>query len=467
MKFTVFNSYSYVASATVSEDAWLRHVLSHNKQIKGYMGITKSLETITLFDPVERKFPTGTLPIIAQMALERGIDLFYEDKRVRPAPITEANLLFLHDDIRGPFQRAAIEAGLQWGRGIWHLPTGAGKTQVAIGIAKRVRCKWAFLVDETTLLAQARDRWNAWDFDEEPAGVLGEGQWRDARFVVATYQTLHSRMHEPEIQAWVLSVGGILPDECHVLAADTYYSTTMAFVNAYYRLGMSATPLSRGPWDNLRVMACLGRVIYKADVTSMVARGAITMPLVRWLETTHKMPNSATWQGIYTELVVENTPRNKLIAAATLAALKPALLFVRQIKHGEILLGRLLRLGLRAELLHGEAKVSERKAAIGRLTRGDIDVIVTNKIFQKGVDIPLLRSVIIGGGGQSVVDSLQQVGRGMRTATGKVTLDVYDVMDRGHDWLIRHSRERRKTYRQAGYLFENDVTPTLPFTPPR
>lgn len=782
----IHNSYTNVLHASVTEDNWLTHIFSHNRTIRGYGGVAKGLETLTMYDPVNRRFPSGLVPLMAEMCRKRGFEIEYRDRRVKPCNSTNEYLRFIKDDLRGTTQMEAIRAAEAYGRGIWWLPTGYGKclgkgtpvllydgrvlpveqimegmllmgpdstprrvlscttgvgplyrivpkkgpawvcndahiltlvhtetgkitdisvqeylskskdfkhlhkqfsigvdfpafrklpidpyfvglwygdgtkalrgvsiskpdpeikatceaiakqwglrvhvanahkcptynlvaprgsknlllnsmrsivsrgtlpkdyliasrgdrlallaglldtdgylsrgvfeiaqkekgiaegvvflantlgfratikekivagvsywrvfifgdiwkiptriprkqaqpsnrqkdatrvgftvqalgpgeyfgftldgdrrfllgdctvthnTMLAIGIAKRIRTKWAFLVDEATLLEQTRDRWNVWDFDEEPAGILGDGKWQEARFVVATYQSLQSRQSEPEIQRWMGEVGGILLDECHVVSAETRFDTTMRFTNAYYRLGMSATPLVRSPWDNLRVLAATGRVIYRVNVPEMVAAGLLTMPIVKWIDFNHFDPEAATWQGIYNELVVKNVRRNNAVVAAVLEAPKPALVFVRQINHGEDLLHRLSKKGIIAEFLHAEASLRERKEAIARMTKGETQVIVTNKIFQKGVDIPRLMSVIIAGGGKSVVDSLQQVGRGMRLYENKTCLRVFDFMDNGHEWLLRHSRERRKAYRDAGYLFDNEPSGNLP-----
>ncbi len=88
------------------------------------------------------------------------------------------------------------------------------------------------------------------------------------------------------------------------------------------------------------------------------------------------------------------------------------------------------------------------------MVAGETEIIITNKIFQKGVDIPPLLTIIIAGGGQSVVDSLQRVGRGMRIIEGKKAFTVIDFMDKGQDWVYRHSRARKKAYKDAGYIVE-------------
>ena len=454
MNFEVFNTTTRVSSLTATEDAWLRHVLSHSKAVKGYMGITKGYQDLSFYDSPTRSFPSGLLPLVSDMAREAGHEIFFEDMRVKPCLPSEVDIPFLQDELRGKYQSDAIEAGVAWGRGIWWCPTGFGKTQLAIGIAKRLPCRWAFIVDEASLLDQTIDRWNVWDLDNEPAGILGAGRWQDARFVVATYQTLMAKINDPTVQRWVESIGGLLLDETHVVAAPEYYKTAMRFHNAYWRIGLSATPLSRGPWENLHVMAVTGRVIYRAEIPEMVNAGVLAMPVVEMVPFEHKEASAATWQGVYGELVVRNLRRNSEVVNRATTGELPCFVFVKQINHGDDLLAKILKKGMRAEFLWAEATLRERKAAMKRMVDGELDIIVTNRIFQKGIDVPNLRSIVIAAGGRSVVDALQRVGRGMRVVPGKRAFTVVDFMDKGNDWLLRHSRERRIAYKNAGYLLE-------------
>jgi superfamily II DNA or RNA helicase len=72
-------------------------------------------------------------------------------------------------------------------------------------------------------------------------------------------------------------------------------------------------------------------------------------------------------------------------------------------------------------------------------------------IFQEGIDIPALRSVIIGTGGKSTIASLQRIGRGMRMAEGKHEFEVWDVLDQGQKWLKAHALGRFQAYGREGH----------------
>lgn len=457
MIWEISNLYTRYAGTTASEDALMREILTRKEPIRGFRGRTTGYRELSMLVLPEREFPSGLVPYAYEILRERGVTPKVVDCRVRPCEIANIDLPFLNDLKRGPFQRAAVDAVCAAGRGIIWAPTGTGKTQIAVAVARKLPVRWAFLVDDASLLGQTVDRYNAWSGDSEPAGIIGAGRWQEARFCVATYQTLYQESRSAQFAAWAPTVQGLFFDELQVVAADKYLEVTMSFPNAYFRVGMSATPLHRGPWDNLRVLAATGRVIYRAEVAELVRAGVISQGYVEMLPFEHRECLSPTWNGVYGELIVRNRARNAAIVEHMRAAEKPALLFVKEIKHGQALLEALQTKKVKAEFVHGDASLERRKEAIKRVICGDTEVIVTNRVFQKGVDIPPLATILVASGGASIVDSIQRAGRGSRTAEGKSSFKVLDFYDFGHPWIERHALERQRAYRMAGFLFPDDT----------
>jgi superfamily II DNA or RNA helicase len=128
---------------------------------------------------------------------------------------------------------------------------------------------------------------------------------------------------------------------------------------------------------------------------------------------------------------------------------------VQQTKHGQSLCKTLHRAGTKVEYVDGGDDIEVRRAAVKRLVRGDIDVLICTVIFNEGIDIPLLQSVVIASGGASSIAAIQRVGRGMRKASGKDTFEVWDVRDQGNKWLERHTKARLKAYAIEAYEVQN------------
>jgi superfamily II DNA or RNA helicase len=357
-------------------------------------------------------------------------------------------------------------------------------TEIAVGLVLRVPTRWLFLVHKKDLLHQTVERFvkrakGVLDLDPENdaatddlsspealaavgAGRIGDGEWIEGeRFTVATFQTLYAALKDPssanysKAKKLLESVGGMIVDECHTLPADSFVKVANMTKNAYWRIGMSGTPLARGDKRSLMAIGCLGEIIYRLEPKTLIDRGLLAMPIIKMIEVNHTVnPETAppTFQGVYGRYVVQSTRRNKALTEICKLADKPALLFVKEVKHGKILQDRLEREGIKSEFIWGQKETSQRKAAVERLLRGEIEVLICSVIFQEGTDIPELKSVIIASSGKSIIATLQRIGRGMRMSEGKGnTFEVWDIEDAGIDSLSKHSRARRKAYEKEGY----------------
>jgi superfamily II DNA or RNA helicase/HKD family nuclease len=86
--------------------------------------------------------------------------------------------------------------------------------------------------------------------------------------------------------------------------------------------------------------------------------------------------------------------------------------------------------GLRAESLDGEDSLERREAAIGRLRRGEIQIIFVSDLFNEGVDIPEVDTILFMRPTDSLTVYVQQLGRGLRLCpqTNKDCLTVLDFV---------------------------------------
>jgi superfamily II DNA or RNA helicase len=135
------------------------------------------------------------------------------------------------------------------------------------------------------------------------------------------------------------------------------------------------------------------------------------------------------------------------VVAEAIAAEKPCLVLVRERKH-ECALLRMLRGAVSAETVDGRASPAQRKAAATRLMRGDTDVLVASGIFDTGVDLPEVRTVIVASAGKSQLAAVQRMGRGTRIAKDKDSFVLVDFEDRGNRRLEAHARMRIAAYRK-------------------
>jgi superfamily II DNA or RNA helicase len=488
------NLRSRVASATDEEWAWLASFLAFDDASSRFRdgGRGKAApKPLQLLDRRYSTFPAGLMPLVRNGAALDHIAI--NETHESTAPVARhagAELTWLRD-----YQREAVNAVCQHVRGILWMPTGAGKTEVAVGLTRALPCKWLFVVHRDTLREQTADRFddreaariNALKDDDDALSASAEKilsgaescdifrgsesgpVWR-SQFTVATFQSLYAALKrgDPRAIRLLTEAEGIIVDECHVLPADSFWHVIMSTPNAHFRVGLSGSPLARGDKRSVFAIAALGPVIYRLKPDRLIEAGVLARPIIRFVPVT-QTANARTWQGVYSECVVKSAVRNKAVIGAARRAKKPTLVFVQQIEHGKQLLGALQREGVSAEFIFGDAETSTRRAAVTRLERGDTDVLVCSVVFQEGVDIPHLQSVVIASAGRSTIAAVQRVGRGMRTrakdgSTTKTEFEVWDFDDRGSKMMERHAKERRRAYQREGYSvqIEDDLAVAKP-----
>lgn len=418
---------------------------------------TNGNPVVELVNRIDNTFPSGFAGKLKKAGATRThlsgrpipIDVQLVDVRKKPPARVETDLSWLRD-----YQRQAVETALSKTRGIIQMPTGAGKSVCAAGIIASVPCRWLVLVPQSDLLEQFAGHIRA-RLGEEP-GIIGDGQWNPQRVTVATFQTLSRRMTKAKDRRayeFMQSVQGLIVDEAHSSASGTFSFVLSKATNAYYRLGISATPLDRTDKKSVFVIAQLGGIVHKTTSAELRARGFLADAAIKMVEV-EQGSTAPTWQGIYGECIVRSKVRNQVVVEMVQKASKPALVFVSQVKQGGILLPMLKRAGLRAELVWGEDDTEERRKAIADLVAGRLDVIVASSVFAQGVDIPSLKSVVNAAAGASVIQTLQRLGRGTRVTADKTEFEAWDVLDTGNRYLAKHGKQRLETYQREGYKVE-------------
>ena len=289
----------------------------------------------------------------------------------------------------------------------------------------------------------------------DAAGRCGDGVWEPRRFTVATFQTLATDLTSDRARALILGARGLVVDEVQVLPAPGNWAVAMAAANAYYRLGISATPLGRMDGRDALAIGALGPVVQKVTIEPLVEAGLVARARIRFVRYEHAQV-SGEYNDVYEAAVVLDEGRNELVCRVAGRAPRPTNVFVRIEKHRRTLQKMIEARGLRSEFVFGATATGGRKAALTRLVRGDCDVLVCGKIFNKGVDVPELRGLVNAAAGKSVHDAVQRLGRGGRATEDKKTFDYFDVDDRKNRWLRAHALGRRRAYEALGHAVETD-----------
>jgi superfamily II DNA or RNA helicase len=289
-----------------------------------------------------------------------------------------------------------------------------------------------------------KDKHKAESFIIDDKNSFGLREVKHVEEVEPNYNTVYNISVEGNHNYLVNS--GYLVTNCHKSSADTFqdflYNTSFPF-----RFGFSATPNPGDKFKWAKIRQYLGDIIYEIDPEELMEKKVLAKPKIHFL----KSQGSPTpdWHSAYEICISKNSSRNTQIMDLVEKYDTSTLILVKHIDHGKYLEENIDG----ALFLSGVNSGEERQEAIQRFEEGELKVIIATSIFNEGISINAIRLLIIASGGKSKVETVQRLGRGLRTdpKTGKYNVLVYDFLDKGNKFTLRHSKERAKIYKKEGF----------------
>ena len=340
------------------------------------------------------------------------------------------------------YQVDAIKKLLSRKRGIAKMATNAGKTEIMAGVIKALGIpRTLVLVHRKELMYQTAER-----FCKRlgiSIGVMGDGAWQPEVVSVAMIQTLYSKMDQPWLGNHLVMI-----DECHHGSSDSVLDV-MNRISGAYRFGFSGTPLKHDVLADLKLIGATGRVLVDVTNADLIEQGYSAVPKVHIVTITDSTGDlyEEDFQTAYKAAIVNNYYRNAIIAEIASKATGVVLVIVNQIVHGNIL----------QELIPGSVFVNGgdvtefRQGVLEIMRSAKKGVFIASPIFDEGIDVPAVDTVILACGGKSHVKLLQRIGRGLRRKENGNMLTIYDFIDDVNKYLLLHSERRIDTYVAEGF----------------
>ena len=321
--------------------------------------------------------------------------------------------------------------------------TGTGKTVVAAFDYRNTcrneggRPRLLFVAHRDEILRQALRTYREVLRDPE-FGELLTGAHQPARWdhLFATIDSVRSRNLVAMVGAehWHT----VVIDECHRLAADRFDAFAKA-VRPSVLLGLTATPeRSDGqpiapyfdarpdgsPAVELRLWHALDLQLL-APFEYYACDDATDFSAVPWDRPGEReaVDNLVTGNDVRARLVVSEWRR-----LASDARRSRALVFCVSVAHAEFMTDWLNRAGLPAACVVGTTAGEERRRAPQRLRSGELCALVTVDLYNEGIDLPMVDTLLLLRPTQSPVLFQQQIGRGLRLAPGKESCLVLDFV---------------------------------------
>jgi superfamily II DNA or RNA helicase len=409
-----------------------------------------------LFNSKTGSFPTGLLSAVKRVLGESKVEYAIIDHRVDPVSQQTTPDFTLQGGIsftgKYAFQEAACIKMVQEKQGIVRIATNGGKSCIAAAVAKYLNIKTLFVVPTRELLYQVRTRFSQYlGIPLEEIGIIGDNNWAPGDWItVAILDTLESRMDKAECQSFLKSIELLFIDECHGTGSETWY-TVATLCPAYYRFGLSGTPLDRTDGANLRLIAATGDVIVDIGNKFLVDSGVSARANIVFDKITEPViKKNVRYNAVYKAGVVENPQLNAKIIEWTKVCVQEGLsvlILLEEISHGKSLDEKLWTdtgsMFIPHQFIFGEETTEVRVNALREFEERKLPVLIASSILDEGVDVPTIDVLICAGSRKSRIRTLQRLGRGLRGTQ----LIVIEFSNFCHDYLLRHSLTRFRDYR--------------------
>lgn len=369
--------------------------------------------------------------------------------QITPYPYQQEILdrLTAERDIRGHFRNLVVAA------------TGTGKTVIAAFDYQRF-CRahpeqanrLLFVAHREEILVQSLNCFRGVLRDPN-LGALWVGEHRPASldYLFVSIQTFHAQGLQDRLRPDFYDY--IVVDEFHRAAAPTYQQL-LSVLQPRILLGLSATPERMDEKDILDYFD--QRIAAEIRLPEAIER-KLLCPFVYFGVTDEVDLRQLRWtQGGYDPVELSRIltldravagRRAALIMAsleryiADLASMK-ALAFCVSVEHARFMAGQFNRYQIPALALTALSSPAERADARSSLERGQIQILCVVDLFNEGVDIPAINTVLFLRPTESLTVFLQQLGRGLRLAPGKDCLTVLDFIGQAHQRFSFEDRFR-------------------------
>ncbi|MFX0069264.1 MAG: DEAD/DEAH box helicase family protein [Candidatus Hodarchaeota archaeon] len=186
--------------------------------------------------------------------------LSYRDKAANPLPIAT-----LKSEVKlRSYQKGALDAWFAAGkRGVIVLPTGAGKTFVAIKAIEKLNTSTLVIVPTLDLLDQWRQQLGS--LFEVEVGAFGGGEDTLRAITVSTYDSAYIRAEQLGNKFMF-----IIFDEVHHLPAPSYTQIAEMYI-APHRMGLTAT-YEREDGGHFNLPKLIGGPVYQLGVDALAGK---------------------------------------------------------------------------------------------------------------------------------------------------------------------------------------------------
>ena len=412
------------------------------------------------------------LPEIIPVLEEHGYDVDLEDQREYNTtfdfvPVTETSFQDRtwpagHPNEHEPimlrdYQVDIVNRFLSTPQCIQEVATGAGKTIMTAALSTTVQPygRSIVIVPNKSLVTQTERDYRNMSLD---VGVyFGDRKELGHQHTICTWQSLNVLLKNTKSGDSDVSIGEFLEnvvcvivDEVHMAKADALKTLlTGVMSHVPIRWGLTGT-VPKEDYNRLALTCTLGPVVGQLSASELQEQGVLANCHVNIVQ----LADHKEFTNYQTELkyLLENTDRLDYISSLIerIRDSGNTLILIDRVAAGQELVARIRD----AVFVSGATKGTDRQDEYDEVaTASDKVIVATYGVAAVGINIPRIFNLVLIEPGKSFVRVIQSIGRGIRKASDKDFVQIWDITS-SCKFAKRHLTQRKNFYREANYPFD-------------
>jgi superfamily II DNA or RNA helicase len=396
--------------------------------------------TKSMMDKRGNKFPCGLIPMVMDKADEDGVDTELVQVKVDIKP----KLKVKFDGIKlEDYQEKCIQLAGKKNKGFYRglivAPTGGGKSLMASSLIAKfnIPCSVIVVINRTIFNQMIEEMEKRFPFLD--VGAVGDDRCDFGHITVALYQSL-SRLDLTKLNQMVKMV---VVDEAHRMN-NSVETILKQLTNSHIRFGLTATEHDRDEefkkWAS--TVGNIGPMIH--EVTDEEADSRVVPCHVYMTKYYCHDPIGTSYRSVFDIDILRSDVRTKKLLRAAKIFIDRGfncLFLLHEIGQAEHVQEIALELGMSPYVAHSKNDKKYNDALKERLNNRQINFVIATQVFGTGTNIPNIDVVVLGSMRKSLIEVLQNIGRGRRRTKDKQYLIVIDSYDK-----LRNNLDKRKTF---------------------
>ena len=428
---------------------------------------------IRLFSPATGEIYVGLLPYIKKFCeksnvkytIEEGVenerDIVRETVRgfiKSLKPKTKGKSIKIRD-----YQIDAVHHALSRSRCLLVSPTASGKSLIIYALVRyynMMELKTLILVPTTSLVEQMYSDFQ--DYGWSPGTYCqkvyqGYTTKVEKDVVISTWQSIY-KMPKKYFEQF----GCVIGDEAHMFKAKSLTGIMTKLHQCKYRYGLTGT-LDGTQTHQLVLEGLFGAVKNIVTTKELIDKKTLANLKIKCIMLKHPPIRERMTYAEEIQYLAGNEKRNNFIGDLLLHLNGNTLcLFQLVEKHGKILYEQINKTAKNRKVffVYGGVDSLEREK-IRSIVENEKDAIIIASFgtFSTGINIRNLHNIVFASPSKSKIRGLQSIGRGLRVATNKMGVLVFDIADdisykERRNFTLNHFSERINIYNEQQFNYE-------------